>query len=108
MLLILILINAININSDTGEQSKLVMMPSEKLANMQCDFMEEIWEGMSTGQLNWSGEPLTIEAGEVIGNMDQVSRVSPEDPIWSSPEVTVTQISQLSNKDVLRCTKRQL
>ena len=62
-------------------QSKLVT-PSEKLAKMQCDFMDEI--AMATGEVlitNWSGEPLSIESGEIIGNVEQVSRVSPEDPI---------------------------
>ena len=91
-----------NTDCDKGMQSKLIT-PSESLADMQCDFMDEVWEGKSTGKVlitNWSGEPRSIESGEIIGNVEQVSRVSPEDPIWSSPEVTVAQISQLSDEEV--------
>ena len=45
---------------------------------------------------NWSGEPLNLESGEIFGNVEQVSRVSPEDHIWNSPEFTIAQVSQLS------------
>jgi len=81
----------------------ICMMPIDVLANMQCDFTEELWEEKSSGELlvtNWSGEPLSLESGEVIGNVEQVSRVSPEDPIWSNLDVTVAQISQLSEEEV--------
>ena len=49
-----------------------LITPIEKLqlANMQCDFAAELWEEKSPGELlvtNWSGEPLNLESGEVIG-----------------------------------------
>ena len=87
---------------ENGVQSKLVT-PCKKLANMQCDFVEEVWEGKSSGEVlitNWSGEPLNIESGEIIGDVEPVSRVNPEDPICNSPEVTVAQISQLLEEEV--------
>ena len=37
---------------------------------MRCDFAAEMWEEKSPGELlvtNWSGEPLKLESGEVIG-----------------------------------------
>ena len=60
-------------------QYKLVT-PSEKLANMQCDFIEEVSEVKSTGEVlitNWSREPMSVESGEIISNVEQVSKVSP-------------------------------
>ena len=77
-----------------------IVTPNDKLANnVQCDFSEEVWEEKSTGELlvtNWSGEPLSLE---VIGDVEQVSRVSLDDPVWSNAEVTVAQISQLSDEE---------
>ena len=45
-----------------------------------------------------------MKSGEVIGNVEEVSRVSLDDPVWSSTEVTVAQISQLSDEEI---TKRK-
>ena len=91
-----------SVNSDQNLHVKLVN-PNDNLANRQCDFIEEVWEGKSTGELritNWSGEPLSLESGEVIGNVEEVSRVSLDDPVWSNTEVTVAQISQLSDEEI--------
>lgn len=80
-----------------------MIVPSDKLANRQCDFTEELWEEKSTGELlvtHWSREPLSLESGEVIGSVEQVSRVSPEDPTWSNAEVTVAQIKQLAAEEI--------
>ena len=89
-------------NSDQSIHVQIVT-PNDKLANMQCDFTEEVWEEKSTGELlvtNWSGEPLSLDSGEVIGDVEQVSRVSSDDPVWSKPEVTVSQISQRSDEEI--------
>ena len=95
-------------NSDQDLCIKLVN-PNDNLANRQCDFIEEVWEGKSTGELcitNWSGVPLSLEPGEVIGNVEKVSRVNLDDPIWSSTEVTVAQISQLPDEEITECKSR--
>ena len=91
-----------SVNSDQDLRVKLVN-PNNNLANRQCDFTEKVWEGKSTGELritNWSGEPLSLKPGEVIGNVEEVSRVSLDDPVWSNTEVTVAQISQLSDEEI--------
>ena len=91
-----------SVSSDQELRVKLVN-PNDNLVNRQCDFIEEVWEGKSTGELritNWSGEPLSLKSGEVIGNVEEVSRVSLDDPVWSNTEVTVAQISQLSDEEI--------
>ena len=98
-----------SVNSDQDLCVKLVN-PNDNLTNRQCDFIEELQEGKPTGELritNWSGEPLSLEPGEVIGNVEEVSRVSLDDTVWSSTEVTVAQISQLSDEEITEC-KSQL
>ena len=91
-----------SVNSDQELRVKLVN-PNDNLANRLCDFIEEVWEGKSTGELcitNWSGEPLSSKSGEVIGSVEEVPRVSLDDAVWSTTEVTVAQISQLSDEEI--------
>ena len=52
---------------------------------MQCDFIEEVWEKKSTGELqitNWSEEPLNIEQKSVIGNVEEVWVVNVNNHVW--------------------------
>ena len=70
--------------SSAISEPNLAMMvtPNNNLANLQCDFIEEVWEGKSSAELhvtNWSGEPRSLMPGDIIGNIEYVSRVSLED-----------------------------
>ena len=54
---------------------------------MQCDFTE-VWGKKSTRELqvtNWSGEPLNIEQGTVIGNIKEVLVANINDSVWETP-----------------------
>ena len=44
---------------------------------------------------NWSGEPLNIEQGTVIGDVEEVLVVDVSDPVWETPPVEVARIGQL-------------
>ena len=77
--------------------------PNDKLASVQCDFADEVWEKKSTGELqvtNWSGEPLNIEQGTVIGDVEEVSVVDSGNPVWETPTVEVARIGQGSEEDI--------
>ena len=91
-----------NTSSDLDICIKMVT-PNDKLASIQCDFTDEVWEKKSTGELqvtNWSGEPLNIEQGTVIGNVEEVSVVDASDPVWETPTVEVARIGQGYEEDI--------
>ena len=92
-----------NTSSDLDVCIKMVT-PNDKLASIQCDFTDEVWEKKSTGELqvtNWSGEPLNIEQGIVIGDVEEVSVVDATDPVWETPTVEVARIGQ-GSEEVIR------
>ena len=65
-----------------------MIMPNTKLSDKCCDFIEQLWEGKSTRGLsitNWSGEPLVIEPGTVISDIEEVSVVNLSDPRVENP-----------------------
>ena len=91
-----------NCSSDLDMCIKMVA-PNDKLASIQCDFAEEVWEKKSTGELqvtNWSGEPLNIEQGTVFGDVEEVSVVDISDPVWETPAVEVASTGQGSEEDI--------
>ena len=72
-----------NTSSNLGMCIKMVT-PNDTLASIQCDFTEEVWEKKSAGELqvtNWNGEPLNIEQGTEIGDVEEVSVVDASDPV---------------------------
>ena len=48
-----------------------IVMPSETLASLQCDFTEEVWDSSTSGLLaitNWGG---AIEQGTTMGTVEK-------------------------------------
>ena len=75
-----------------------MITPSEVLANLQCDFTDEIWSSGTSGMLaitNWSGEPLAIEQGSTMGIVEEVDPVGLEDPVWSDTDPAIVDIARL-------------
>ena len=81
-----------------------MITPSEEVANLQCDFTDEVWNSGTTGMLvvtNWSGEPLTIEQGTRMGTLEEVDPVSLDDPVWSdTAPVDVARLDELAEDEV--------
>ena len=73
-----------------------MLIPHSTLSERQCDFAEQLWEEKPIGGLsirNWGGEPRTIEPGTIIGDIEEVSVVVLDDPIWGEQAVQVARIS---------------
>ena len=83
-----------------------MVTPSETVANLQCDFTEEVWNSSTSGVLaitNWSGEPLAIEQGTTMGSVEEVELVSQDDPVWSNTDpipVDVARLDELTEDEV--------
>ena len=67
-----------------------VMSPTETvLANVGCDFVEQLWDGESTVLIdlnNWGAEPQTLDKGQEIGLIEPVTLVERDDLIWNDTE----------------------
>ena len=83
-----------------------MITPSEVVANLQCDFTDEVWDSGTSRRLaimNWSCEPLAIEQGTTLGSVEQVDLVSLNDPVWSDidPEpVDFVRLDELMEDEV--------
>ena len=70
---------------------------------MQCDFIEEVWEKKSTGELQitkWSGESLNMEQKSVIGNIEEAWVVNVNNHVWETPTVEVARIGRGSEEEI--------
>jgi len=85
-----------------------MITPSEVVANLQCDFTDEVWNSGTSGMLaitNWSGESLAIEQGTTMGNIEEVDLVSQDDPVWGDIDpspVDVARLDKLTEDEVSR------
>ena len=54
-----------------GDVVKGLVTPSEEpMAEQQCDFADELWTGEQSFSIpvtNWSGQPVMIKRGTVVG-----------------------------------------
>ena len=85
-----------------------MITPSEVLANLQCDFINEI-NSSTHGILaimNLSGKPLASEQGSKMGILEQVDPVGLDDPVWPAP-VDAVMLNELT-KDYVRQRKVEL
>ena len=60
-------------------QTIAMITPSGVVANLQCDFTDEVWDSSTSSILviiNWSGKSLAIEQGTTVGGMEEVDLVS--------------------------------
>ena len=85
---------------NTSDQKIGVMSPNETvLANADCDFVEQLWDGESTVLIdlnNWGAEPQTLDKGQEIGLIEPVTLVERDDPIWhDTEENTSVQVCQV-------------
>jgi len=63
----------------------LVSPREQPMAELQCDFTDELWTGeqsLSLSVTNWSGQPVLIKKGTAVGTLEPVSQISREDPLW--------------------------
>ena len=90
----------------SDHQTVGMITPCEVVANLQCDFTDEVWDSGTSRRLaitNWSGEPLAIEQGTTLGSVEQVDLVSLDDPVWSDidPEpVDFARLDELTEDEV--------
>ena len=62
-----------------------MVTPSEVMASLQCDFVDEVCNSSASVLLAityLSGEPLAIEQGTTMGNMEEMDLVSQDDQVW--------------------------
>ena len=73
-----------------SDQKVGVMNPTETvLANVGCDFVEQLWDGESTILIDlnhWGAEPQTLDKGQEIGLIEPVTLIERDDPIWNDTE----------------------
>jgi len=76
------------VDSQEGKLSGTwLMSPNEgQLAKEQCDLTETLLEDATTMVRiplhNWGTNPIIVRKGTVIGNMEEVSLISRDDPFW--------------------------
>ena len=98
----------VNVVGAPGSNPQTIGMitPSEAVANLQCDFTDEVWNSGTSGMLaitNWSGEPLAIEQGTTMGVVEEIDLVSLDDPVWNDTDpapVDVTRLDELTEDEV--------
>ena len=91
---------------NTSAQKVGVVSPNETvLANVGCDFVEQLWDGESTVLIdlnNWGAEPQTLDKGQEIGLIESVTLIERDDPIWNDTEentsVRVCQVEVLGER----------
>ena len=76
-----------------------IVTPSESiLTSKHCDFMEGYWTGESTFTIpvtNWGTENIVLSSGCTIGQIDLVTLVDKQDPIWDEDKSpTVARVCQ--------------
>ena len=97
-----------------------IVTPSESiLTSKHCDFMEGYWTGESTFTIpvtNWGTENIVLSSGCTIGQVDLVTLVDKQDPIWDEDKSpTVARVCQSDREKQLEgqldigeeCTKAQ-
>ena len=90
----------------TLDQKVGVMSPNETiLANVGCDFVEQLWDGESTVLIDlnkWGAEPQTLDKGQEIDLIEPVMLVEFDDPIWNDTKentsVRVCQVEGLGER----------
>ena len=74
-----------------------LLSPHSKLASQCCDFIEELWYGEESLKVlitNWTTEPILIERDQVVGEIEEVSVVNRDDPIWEEQPELVARLSE--------------
>ena len=95
---------AMHVTPSAGDSG--VVSPDEiSLAMLNCDFVEQLWNGESTFVVelnNWGTEPQTLARGQKIGHIEPVTVAGTNDPIWTDSEenaaVRVCQIEVLEER----------
>lgn len=81
-----------SVTDDTQPPTDLtgVISPNENiLANLSCDFVEQLWNGESNLIIelkNWGTTPQTLAKGQEIGLIESVTLVESEDKIWTEDD----------------------
>ena len=86
------------IGMSVSDRSVGIVTPSETLANLQCNFTEEIWICSTPRMLavtNWGGEPLVVEQGTTMGSIEEVELISQDDPVWSDTDPLPVDVARL-------------
>ena len=81
-----------------------LLSPHSKLASQCCDFIEELWYGEESLKVlitNWTTEPILIERDQVVGEIEEVSVVNRDDPIWEEQPELVARLSESGSSHLI-------
>ena len=81
-----------------------LLRPHNKLASQCCDFMEELWYGEESLKVlitNWTTEPILIERDQVVGEIEEVSVVNRDDPVWEEQPELVARLSESGSSHLM-------
>ena len=89
----------VKLNSKESSAEIGIVTPSESiLTSKHCDFMEGYWTGESSFSIpvtNWGTENVVLNSGCTIGQIDLVTLVDKQDPMWEEDESpTVARVCQ--------------
>ena len=74
-----------------------LLNPHSKLASQCCDFIEELWYGEESLKAlitNWTTDLILIEKDQVVGEIEEVSVLNRDDPIWEEQPKLVARVSE--------------
>ena len=74
------------------------MSPHSKLAGQCCDFIEESLKVLIT---NWTTESILIEKDQIVGEIEEVSVVNRDDPIWEEQPKLVARLTESGSSHLM-------
>ena len=82
----LVQVEVINGKNIKSNMLKIISPNEVVLAENMCDFTEELWgcEALPDIEVtNWGNNTITLDKGTRIGEVEEVTLVKQEDPVWS-------------------------
>jgi len=68
-----------------------------------CDFVEELWTGATELKIpitNWSTTPAVVPIDQAVGEIEEVSGIGQDDPVWKQLEESV--VARIKPQDLLK------
>ena len=85
---------------------KLISPKEGVLAERTCDFAEELWGCESLPDLpvtNWGDNTVELERGTMVGDVEDVALVLPDDPVWAGPPEAVANVYHIKEEGLQVC-----
>ena len=92
----------LNHTSQNTKEIVGILGPTSNLAAHSCDFVKELWTGAEEVYIpinNWSTSPIVVPRDQAVGEIEEISIVGRDDPVWEQSEEPM--IARIETQELL-------